>query len=695
MKFKAAKARPVRKTRKDRLPAEAKGAQPAFRRLYEPKSVYLTALALAAVVLICYANSLANGFVFDDHGHALQAKLLRDLANLPRILTDSYRPLRDLSYAVDFALWGERAFGFHLTNILIHAANTVLVFLLLRRFTGETLSGALGALVFAVHPIQPDSVAYISGRRDILFAFFYLASFQSYLAYHRSKGFDEGQPQSRRRAVVYLVLFLVFWVLSLMTKEMAASLPVFIVVWSLCDGWIEGPGRWISRFWVGLRNALRKDRWLYITLALAVAAYGWYAIVLKGGSTRARLSGFKYWGGDFYTNALTAICVHAWYLKQLVFPTPIVQYSDAFDVATSAAEWRVVISLAVVGAVIATGFLMLDRNRLAAFAILSYFALLLPVSQIIPHHELLADHYLYLPMMSFGLFVSLIVKAVIAKWGQAKRYAYGATAAVLILLAIMTILRNRVYKDDMTLWQTNYEEAPNSIRAVSSLAGMNAKSYPARAAALYKRCIELDPSYAPAYLGLAFIYQTRPGAQEVEELVEKGLALPDSRITTPGYENPRRFRSELTTALALAKGFQKEPEAAEQLLREAINLYPLNAQPYSLLVGYYRGKDRSKEIEVLKQQLAIDPTNYDALTTLSHRFIEDKKYDEATPYLNAILTMLPKDFRANYQFAQIYRTKKECALSKAYLTTAASVASGDEETKAIKDALSQFARDCG
>ncbi|MFY9611774.1 MAG: hypothetical protein WAU45_24565 [Blastocatellia bacterium] len=695
MKSKTTTARPLRRTRKDSSPAAAKPATPAFRWSSEPLSLYLTACALAAVVLICNANGLANGFVFDDHVHVLQGKLLRDLGNLPRILTDSYRPLRDVSYAVDFALWGERAFGFHLTNIIVHAANTVLVFLLLRRFTGEMLTGILGALVFAVHPIQTDSVAYISGRRDVLFAFFYLASFHCYLAYHRNPNSHLAQPQSRRRAVVYLALFMALWALSLMSKEMAASLPILIFVWSLCEEWTEGPGSWIRRLWAALRKAFRRDRWLYITLMLAAPAYGWYALVLRGGSTRARLSGFSYWGGDFYTNALTAIRVHAWYLKQLVFPTPIVQYAGAFDVATSLADWRVVISLAVVGAVVATGFLMIDRNRLMAFAILSYFALLLPVSQIIPHHELLADHYLYLPMMSFGLFLSLVVKTVIARWGYAKRYAYAAAAAVLIVLAAMTILRNRVYRDDMTLWQTNYEEAPNSVRAASSLAGVNAKRYPARAAALYKRCIELDPSYAPAYLGLAVLYQTVPSAQEVEELIKKGLALPDSRITSPGYENPRRFRSELTTALALAKGFQKEPEAAEQLLREAINLYPLNEQPYALLIGYYRGKDRSKEIEMLKQQLVIDPTNYDALTTLSHRLIEDKKYDEAAPHLNTILSMLPKDFRANYQFAQIYRTKKECALSKAYLTTAASVAAGDEETKAIKDALSQFARDCG
>ncbi|HSO73654.1 MAG TPA: hypothetical protein VLU47_02360, partial [Blastocatellia bacterium] len=516
MKSKTLKARPAQKNRKDLTPNAAVNASPGFLWSATPKSVYMTACALSAVVLICYANSLANGFVFDDHGHLLQKTVLRDLANLPRILTESYRPLRDVSYALDFALWGERAFGFHLTNVLIHAANTVLVFLLLQRFAGETLIGTLGALVFAVHPIQADSVAYISGRRDILFAFFYLASVHCYLTYHRNLGSQAVEPRSRRRAAVYFVLFLAFWALSLMTKEMAASLPILVFVWSLCDGWTEGPASWSRRFWLALLKAFRRDRWLYIGLAMALPAYAWYAVVLKGGSARARLSGFSYWGGDFYTNALTSIRVHAWYLKQLVFPTPIVQYSGAFDVATSLADWRVVVSLVVVGAVIAIGFVMLDHNRLVAFAILSYFALLLPVSHIIPHHELLADHYLYLSMMSFGLFVSLIVTMVIVRWGNAKRYVYAATASVLIVLAAMTILRNRVYKDDLTLWQTNYEEVPKSIRAVSSLAAVNAKSYPARAVALYKQCIELDPSYAPPYLGLAFLQQTRPAAQEVE-----------------------------------------------------------------------------------------------------------------------------------------------------------------------------------
>jgi hypothetical protein len=102
-------------------------------------AVYVVASAIAAFALICFSNSLVNGFVFDDRIHLLDRPLLRSLSNLPRLLTESYRPLRNVSYALDFFIWGERAFGFHLTNILIHAANSVLVFLVARRITRDLI----------------------------------------------------------------------------------------------------------------------------------------------------------------------------------------------------------------------------------------------------------------------------------------------------------------------------------------------------------------------------------------------------------------------------------------------------------------------------------------------------------------------------------------------------------------------------
>jgi protein O-mannosyl-transferase len=669
-------------------------SSPATKRPSEALYVSLASGVILLAVSACFANSLANGFVFDDHGHVLKDKLLRSIANVPTLLFSSYRPLRDVSYAIDFALWGERAFGFHLTNVFIHAVNTLLVFTLIRRFTRENLTASFAALVFALHPLQADSVAYISGRRDILFSLFYLASFHCYLGYQANLASPGGRPRRVARASALFALFLGFWLLGLLSKEMAASLPLFIFAWNFCDAWGGHQGRPFRRMWRASLEALRRDRWLYILLALALTAYTWYMVV-KGGSLRARVSGFEYWGGSFYTNLLTVICVHGWYLKQLVFPTPVVQYSGAFDVATSLYDWRVIVAATFVVGAVAAGFLLLNKDRLMAFAIFSYFILLLPVSHIIPHHELLADHYLYLPLMSFGLFSALVARRAWGRGGLFKRATVGAAIAVLVAFASMTVIRNGVYKDDLTLWQTNYKEAPNSIRAVSSLASAYANNFPARAIDLYKRCIEIEPSYAPAYVSLAYLNTLKEKAAGVEEIIRQGLALPDSRITYPGYEDPNRFRSDLTMALALTEAFQGQPEIAEKLLLEAINFYPVNPQPYVLLARYYHNHDHAKEYAILKRQLAIIPSDYNALQTISTRLIEDKRFDDAIPYLEQILRLVPNDFYAVYQLGQIYRTKTDCANARRYLVSALAAASSDEETKGAQSALTAIEQDCG
>ncbi|MEK6322168.1 MAG: tetratricopeptide repeat protein [Acidobacteriota bacterium] len=683
----------ARKKRKNTPIGVSKPGEKLVARVWS-RSVYIACGALLVVVFLCYANALPNGFVFDDHVNLRNNPLLRKIENVPELLISGFRPLREVSYALDFALWGERPFGFHLTNIFIHAANTILVFLLIRRLIGDVLSSAIGALVFAIHPIQPDAVTYISGRRDILFAFFYLASFHSYLAY-RNVVRGQDRPHRRRSALSYFALFLVLWAFGLMSKEMAATLPLVIFLWNFCDAWDKNLSSWGRRFLRAAREAFSRDKWLYTILSLAVPAYAWYVVFVKGTSVRT-LTGFNYWGGSFYTNLLTVIRVHAWYLKQLVYPTPIVQYYGAFDISTSLLESRVILAILVVGAVIIAGFVLLNRNRLMAFAILSYFVLLLPVSQIIPHHELLADHYLYISLMSFGLFVAVLVQKLSAKAELVRRITYCTSGVILAVLMVMTFSRNRVYKNDLTLWQANYAEVPNSIRALFNLGSAYNDSYPARAGELYKRCIALDPSYAPAYVRLAMLYQIKDKAREAEELIKQGLTVPAHKVNAPGFSHPLRSRSDLTTALAISKGFQGLHKEAEDLLLEAINIYPANSQAYDLLAGYYHTADRAKELELLKRQIAVFSSAYYPLQTLTTRLIEDKRYDDALPYLDRMLTIVPNDFYANYQLGQIYlRTKKDCGSASRYLTTAKPAASGPDDTKAIDDALIKLQEQCG
>jgi protein O-mannosyl-transferase len=470
--------------------AQAKGAKRKPAGVSPPKNLFsfisaeaqlVAIIGLVIVVFLIYANSLGNDFVFDDIYLIVENHQLKAL-HVPYLLS-TYRPFRDLSYALDLVIWGEGPFGFHLTNILFHAANVVLVFVLIRRLTGSIVTSFVTALIFAVHPLQTDAVAYISGRRDLLFSFFYLLAAHSYLSYYRTN--------RSIRGAVHFVLFLLFWSFSMLSKEMAASLPILIFVWHYCEAW-EPDRAWWRQVLPTAGKTLARDRWFWILLAVGGLALAFW--VSRGASSRSQLGDFQYWGGSFYLNVLTVIRVHAWYLKQLVYPTPIAQYLGAFEISSTIFDWHFVVSAVVVGAVLVAGFLWLNRDKLMAFAIFSYFVLLLPVSQIIPHHELLADHYLYLPIMSFGLFVALLIAKIRARSETAGKLAYLAVGLALVVFAGMTVLQNRTWKNERTLWAANYQAVPDSPRAALNLGNTYQDTEPARAEELFKRALGLNPT---------------------------------------------------------------------------------------------------------------------------------------------------------------------------------------------------------
>ena len=446
----------------------------------------IVGLSLVAVVFLCFANALRNEFVFDDIYLITVNQQIRSL-NLPLLLS-SYRPVRDISYAIDFALWGQDPFGFHLSSIVIHAANVLLVFALVRRLTKDLVSAALTALIFAVHPIQTDAVTYISGRRDVLFAFFYILAFHSYLSYYRSRW--------SAKAVAFFFLFLLLWMLSLLSKEMAVSLPVLIFVWHFCDAWGEETGSFPKQVWQTLKRTIKRDKWFWLVLAVSGIAFTAYWVLIKRASHRVGFGSFEYWGGSFYLNMLTVIRVHAWYLKQLIYPTPIAQYLGAFEISETLFDWRLLLSLVVVGGVLCYGFIMLQRDKLMAFAIFSYFVFLLPVSQLIPHHELLADHYLYLSIMSFALFVSLLVKKISNSGVISQKALYFLVGIAVMVLAVMTVIQNGAWKDERTLWASNYKAVPNSPRAALNLGNTYQYTEPQKAEELFKRALALNPTPA-------------------------------------------------------------------------------------------------------------------------------------------------------------------------------------------------------
>jgi len=402
------------------------------------------------LTVFVYLNAIKGDFVFDD------VKLVRDNPWIRSwsdtfaafdIFSDrwekdevraNYRPVRFLSYAVDWhvtrALWpGEeklRPTIFHLHNILLHALNSLLLFLLLRRLlnTGTAFTAFL-TLLWTLHPVQTESVTYISGRRDVLFTAFFLGAVLVHL--------------SERERWWKTCLVAALYGAALLTKEMAVTLPAVLLSADLFR----------RRRFTGRRIAGHVVLWLLF------AAYAAFKLGIKNPG-----GGAPPWGGSFFTALLTEGRAVFLYLRLVFFPVSLsVDWSYA-AIRPSSGFLDPWITLPALLLLLALGVFVLRRflrkRDAFSFGILLFFITLSPVMQLVPHPERFAERYLYLPLL--GLIV--------AAFPLLRALARSPTARVLGLILILfycgrTVRRNKDWKNDFTLWKSAVSVNPACARA--------------------------------------------------------------------------------------------------------------------------------------------------------------------------------------------------------------------------------------
>ena len=297
------------------------------------KHDFLLAAVLIAAAFLVYANSLDNSFVWDDEALVLGNPAIRSPVSVPRLFTarlfpeipggNFYRPVQSLSYAIDYSLWRLDPFGYHLTNILIHAGNAVLVYLLLLALTGRRDISFMTALLFAVHPASTEAVDYVSGRADLLAAFFMYLSLLCSVAWERLS-VRQGR-HTATRVFLFLIAVLSF-VLALLTKEATVVLPLFVLLCLFCfkmtrpETETQPPGR----------------RWgMQCSLFIIAAVYMVIRTVAFSGNPSA-VSSNPY---PFYFRFLTSFKVVLLYIKLLVFPFPY-QWSVSFPLKLRSSPWE-------------------------------------------------------------------------------------------------------------------------------------------------------------------------------------------------------------------------------------------------------------------------------------------------------------------------------------------------------------------
>ncbi len=416
----------------------------------------LLCLAIGLVAFFVYANTLGADFAFDDRVFIVGNKTVHGFNNLTDLVdifnnpSSSYRPIRNLSVALDHAIWGMEPFGFHLTNCLLHAIASILVFLVSARLLHHQGYGWLAAAFFALHPIHTESVANVSGRKDILATIFYLGGWITFLRYRANK-------------VGSLISVPLIWIcltLSVFSKEMGITLPATLFLWDMAfpaKSAANGtPPGGLRRGWL----ALRSRPVFYSSFATVVVVGLVFFLVLRN------ISSQPYWGGTPWTNALTACRIQIQYLSQLAFPLTLIgDYSfNTFPVSTDPLHLEGLVSMGLLAVLAAILYRLFRSAPLIAFLGGFYFVTMLPVAQIKPHHEMMAERFLYLPSIALAILSAVIVR----RFARTKVGLRGAITVSLIVCScygVRTVTRNFDWKDDLTFWRQTVEVAPNCVRA--------------------------------------------------------------------------------------------------------------------------------------------------------------------------------------------------------------------------------------
>ncbi len=573
---------------------------------------------IAVATLVPFLGSLDNEFVsWDDAIYVTENRLIQELSwkSVSKIFSSprkkTYVPLSALSLAIDYSLWELDPFGYHLTNLLLHLINTLLVFCLVRRLAHRLLPALIAALLFGVHPMHVESVAWISERKDVLSTLFFLTALLSYLRYRTSQ------------KTLFYLLALACFVLALLSKQIAITLPVVLV---LCD-FLEG------RSWTK-RALIEKIPFLLLSLFFGLGAYlldqfRWWPQVLKparsisqtheahnpqeiiervgerkspdrqptskGQEARPEadqnlrdpspdkatkqddiltrvLSDHAKWARPaFLAEQLLLSCwgvIHSLGTALLLVPLSIIYIAPP---EASFLQPTFLLSLLFVATLSICVWISNRYTRVVVFGSLFFFFTLLPTFKFLPFS---ADRYTYIPSIGLCCLAGFAFDWLHTRWrGVGRRLLVVSVGLVLSLLGVLTWQRCEVWQDSESLW-SSVVSAYSGYPAVHINLGhayWNKGKLDAAIGA-YKTALSLAPTRVEALNNLGTAHAQKGEFETAIESFQKALAV------KPHYSQARANlasvyvkQGRLDIALAeYQKALAREPNNPEILFNVGI-----------------------------------------------------------------------------------------------------------------------------
>jgi len=614
------------------------------------KNKVFTWLAIISVAtIVAYAPAFQNEITnWDDDNYIVKNPWLQELSkeNLKSIFTEyymgNYHPLAMLSLTLDFQIGGLdkedeiTPFIYHFTNILLHLINTLLVFWLAWLLIGRFEIATLTALLFGLGTMHVESVAWISERKDVLYALFFVASLIAYVFYLKKK-------ESK-----YYIYALLLFVLSLFSKGQAVSLAVTLFIIDFL----------FKRKLFDKKVLLEKIPFLVLALIFGIIAI------------KAQQAGNALHDSDsyaFYKRIGFAGYAFTQYLIKLLVPvglSAIYPYPDIINKSIPEHYWLFLIPALLVAYAF---FYFLKRNKVIAFCIGFFIINIILLLQLIPvGSAILADRYTYIPSIGFHLLTAWLIYRLVEKNTTKKALIYGITGIYLILIGFASFERSKTWSDSMTLWDNTIEKSPMAVVAWNNRGSMKDKDKKHQEAIEdFTRAIVLKPDYVHAFYNRGT--SKKDWASELKDSAMLRSAIKDfdqsllfDPVFVEGYHNRGLSYENLSD-------YARTQEQKASLLNSALADYnktvDLNPLYENALVnrGVINGKlgDMDAAIEDFNKAIELQPDNASAYSNRGRANEGKADLEAALRDYSIAIEKDPKFTKAYLNRGLIYRRIKK------------------------------------
>ena len=600
-------------SRRPAAPPQEAASVPATAR---DRSLRWTFVLLLLATVLAYLPAFSAGFIWDDSGHVTRADL-QSFSGLSRIwfevgATQQYYPLLHSAFWVEHRLWGDSPAGYHAINVLLHASAACLFAVVLMSL--GVRGAQFAALLFALHPVGVESVAWISEQKNTLSTVLYLAAALAYLR------FDAGRRPSRYALATGL------FVLALLTKTVTATLPaaLLVLLW-----WKRGRLEW-------RRDVAPLMPWLALG-AIAGLLTARFESVLIGAQ-----------GADFNLSVVQRVLlagrVFWFYLGKLAWPSHLIFIYPRWTIDT--ADFGAWIYPASALALLVGLFAWRRRSRAPLAAALLFVGMLFPVLGFVNVFPFLfsyvADHFQYLPSLPiFALAAAGLTLAAVA-WPRPVRFA--AAGMLLAVLGLGTFKQATTYHDEFTLFQDTLEKNPACWMAHHNLAIALAGSGQVEPAISHlETVLKLHPNYAPAENNLGDDLSRLGRNQEAVSHLERALQL-----------QPDYAAAENNLGMAFAQ-LNRTNDAVPHFTRAA-KLDPRSGE-YALnlavAVMLQQGFDAARP--QFERAVALAPNSLDVHDLFARALQQAGRLDDARMHYAEVVRLAPTQATAQMNLALILR----------------------------------------